>query len=350
MKRKLILAFVCMFIMVSAIGCGSNNSENLDSKKGEPTAAATPTVVPTKVPTQAPTQTPTPTVAPTKIPTQVPATKAPATKKPAVKPANIKLGSSWKQIHSEEYKYEFYAAGFNNKKQGVTVGYAGEIHYTKDGAKKWNNANNSSACLFGLDFATDQVVYTCGNQGNVTKSTDGGEFFELVSPFGDSEPEQCQVMSFCDENNGIIASDKRMAKTSDGGKTWTEITIPSNIVAIYMTAPDTFYFMDTSFSINKTSDGGTTWETTPTNLKGNYFTGIKSVALYVDAENAFTIFCTDMNLRELKSFSTIDNWGKIKENKVPKVKGVLYFYINHKGDTLTISNLNEKKIVILGKK
>ena len=134
MKRKLILAFVCMFIMVSAIGCGSNNSEKTDSKKGEPTTTATPTVAPTKVPTQAPTQTP--TVAPTKVPTQVPATKAPATKKPAVKPANIKLGSSWKQIHTEDNKTEFYAAGFNNKKQGITVGYAGEIHYTEDGAKK----------------------------------------------------------------------------------------------------------------------------------------------------------------------------------------------------------------------
>ncbi len=342
-----------MFILSSVIGCGNSNSKDSDTVKKVTSNEPANIIEPTK---EAATMTPAITATPapaTSAPTTTPlTTTTPATPKPSVKPANIKLGSSWKMIYSKDYPNAFYSAGFNDKKNGLTVGYGGVIYYTVDGGKNWESAVNSSACRFGLDYASDKVLYTCGNQGHITKSTNSGVDFASATSFGDSEPNQCRSLSFCDENNGIIASRKRMAITKDGAKSWTELTIPSELIALYMVSPDTFYYIDSTFNLYKTVDGGFTWESTPMNLPlgTDYFELSNSFSLFVDADNAFTVFCTQRSTRELKSYSTIDNWGTLKENKVPDINGVLTFYVNHKGNVVTICDLNEKKIHVVTKK
>lgn len=360
MKRKLVSIFVCMFLIVSVIGCGANNTNNKNEKEQQTNSNATKTTEPTKEAEPGTSVTATPVATAAATPTEVAATPNPTiapavvvSAPPSVKPADIKLGSSWKQMHTQEYKKnKYFAAGYNNKDNGLTVGYAGAVYYTENAGEKWSGAGNFSACRFGLDYANDKIIYTCGNKGDVTKSTNGGVTFNKVTSFGDSEPNQCRSLSFCDENNGIIASRERLAITNDGAETWKELDPPSDIVAIRMVAPDTFYIVDTEYSIFKTVDGGSTWEVTPMNLPEgkDYLNEGNNFALFVDADNAYTVFCVQRSTRELKSYSTIDNWGTCKENKVPKLTGVLTFYGNREGNLVTITNLHENTITVLGKK
>ncbi|HEX2953142.1 MAG TPA: hypothetical protein VHR47_04065, partial [Bacillota bacterium] len=44
---------------------------------------------------------------------------------------------AWKVAREIPIKHACSLAGFLNANQGITVGYAGEVHFTKDGGKSW---------------------------------------------------------------------------------------------------------------------------------------------------------------------------------------------------------------------
>ena len=196
------------------------------------------------------------------------------------------------------------------------------------------------------------MSYTCGNAGEVTKSTDGGKTYAQKTKFGDYVPDQCQMLSFCDENNGIIASYKRMAITSDGATTWTELKVPAKILCIYMVSTTEFYFIGHDLNLYRTVDGGSNWETITMNLpeKKNYILNPLNFALYVDGDNAYTIFCIPSSSRLVKSYSTIDNWATCKENTVPELPIFGKLYFNHEGSLLTINNATDSNCTVLKRK
>ncbi len=354
MKKSMIISLICILVMVGVLGCGSSKEEKKDSQKSETekeTIGATQSDVPLK--TVPATKVPEPTTVVTKAPevTQAPATTVPATKKPETNSKPVKLGSSWKVIEELKYTFPVYAMGFYNDKYAVTVGYGGEIHYTTDAGKNWPQATNKSYCRYGVDIVNDKVSYTCGNAGEVTKSEDGGKTYAQKAKFGDYVPDQCQMLSFCDENNGIIASYKRMAITNDGATTWTELKVPAKILCIYMVTTTEFYFIGSDLNLYKTVDGGSNWETIPMNLpEKNYVINPLNFALYVDGDNAYTIFCIPNTTRVIKSYSTIDNWATFKENTIPELPIFGKFYFNHDGKFLTINNPTDSACTVLKRK
>ncbi len=98
----------------------------------------------------------------------------------------------------------------------VVVGSKGDISLsTNDTVNKPSNATGN---LYGIAYASESVIYVCGDEGQVLKSINKGHTFSQAAKFGDAEPYQCQLLSFCDENNGIIASQKQIAVTNDGAK------------------------------------------------------------------------------------------------------------------------------------
>ena len=170
--------------------------------------------------------------------------------------------------------------------------------------------------------------------------------------FGDFEPNHCQLMSFCDENNGMIASGKRLAVTADGAATWNELDIPFEITAIRMVTQSEFYCIAKGLIMYKTADGGLTWESTPLNLPlGNeYIDFIQNFALSVDGKDEFTVFCVGLRDRELKSYSTIDGWKSCFENLIPEMyANVISLYLNPHGNILTVTDLDRNSITALKK-
>ena len=197
-----------------------------------------------------------------------------------------------------------------------------------------------------MEIVNGTTCYTCGNAGQITKSTDGGKTFERVTSFGGEVPNECKMMSFCDENTGIIASEKRLGLTVDGAATWTELTPPAELIAIRMLDAKTFLCVGNDFLLYKTADGGTTWSSVPLGLPlgREYSDKARDTMLFADGENAYTIYCLEKESMRLKSYSTTDNWTSCNENPLPELtlpEGVLY--LSPDGSILTLTDTKNDK-------
>lgn len=268
-------------------------------------------------------------------------------------PAVEAAASNWAVLTEKEYDFASYLIGYYHENLALSVGYNGEIHYMNAEAGDWPQADNTSLCRYGMDIIDETTIYTCGNGGHVTKSSDGGKTFTKVTNFGSSEPNQCSMLSFCDADNGIIASASDFAITADGGQVWKELEAPASIAAIRMVSPDEFYFIGQDFNFYKTTDGGTTWTGTPMNLPMSdaYSNNPRQFAFSVNGDNMYTIFCIEKNNKTVKSYSTADGWFSITENTLPEITGIgkSYFYLNHDGTVVTLTDSTAKKATAIKK-
>lgn len=257
----------------------------------------------------------------------------------------------WSVVHEQTYEFPVNFSAYHTSDFGLTVGYGGEIHSSTDGGANWPESTNDSACLFSLDFVDENIMYACGNQGKVTKSTDGGKSFSVVGVFTEASPCQGVDISFMDENNGIIAAQERMGITSDGGVTWTEVQQSNLIGGILMASPQEFYYIGSDYCLYKTMDSGSTWEKTPLNLplEKDYNISAQNFAIYKDGENAYTLYCTQKSTKLLKSYSTTDNCVTWSENAMPEVEGPALLYLNKEGNVLSYYGTSESLIKVLTK-
>lgn len=310
MRKKFIIVLVCTFITTVVVGCGGNAQLPKPTVKVTATATATPTE----------------------------------------KKSNVAVtGSSWELLLTGYSSDPLNNAVFHDLDNYIVVGPQGSISLSTNDTV--NKPLNATASLYGIAYATDSVIYVCGSQGQVLKSINKGHTFSQAAKFGDSEPYQCQLLSFCDENNGIIASQKQMAVTNDGAKKWTKVTVPSEILSIYMLSPNVFYYVDKSLNLQKTEDAGKTWSESPMEFyqKENTLKEIGKIALYVEKDNTYTIFCAqniDGKFGKLKCYSTADNWESFMINVIPNTSFQIdWININHTGDIATITNSSGYDII-----
>lgn len=184
------------------------------------------------------------------LPTQTPPAKTPATV----------MGSNWDVVLDMTITHPVNMVGFLDNNFGVTVGYAGEIHYSNDGGKTWPQAQNSSMCRFCLDIVDSQTIWSGGNGNHVRLSKDGGKTWTAVTDINLGGLHS--NISFVDDTTGWVATLYKLASTSDGGKTWKEITRPegsSGIAAISLRTPKDGYLLSPDGLLYITADGGATW-------------------------------------------------------------------------------------------
>lgn len=184
--------------------------------------------------------------------------KSPAETSPDQTPAAA--GSGWDVVLTMAISQPANMVGFLNEKQGITVGYAGEIHYTDDGGQTWPQAENNSLCRFCLDIVDSNIVWSGGNGNNVRMSNDGGKTWNAVTDI-DLGGAHTNI-SFVDNTTGWIASLNKLAATADGGKTWKELVVPdgaSGIAAICLRTPKDGYLLAHNGLFFITADGGATW-------------------------------------------------------------------------------------------
>lgn len=249
----------------------------------------------------------------------------------------------WSLQYETTFDYKAYSSAFQTKDLGLVVGYVGEVHTTTDGGVNWPQSDNQSSCMYSLDFVDSNIIFTCGNNGNVFKSTDGGKTFTTLGVFTEESPIKLYDISFLDENNGIIASQERMEITNDGGVTWTEVEQSKLIAGILMVSPMEFYYIGSDYCLYKTVDSGSTWEVIPLNLplEKDYNNSAQSFAIYKDGDNAFTLYCTQKSTKLLKSYSTTDNCATWTENAMPEVVGPAIINLNKEGNVLSYHNASK---------
>lgn len=153
-------------------------------------------------------------------------------------------------------------AGFLDESFGITVGSAGEVHYTTDGGETWPQADNASLCRFGLEIVDDKLAWHCGNGGHVRVSTDGGRTWQAVADYGPNEPKHCRFLSFLDAETGWAATPYQLGATADGGASWVDVALPEgiqDIAAIALRTSTDGYLLDVAGNLFVTEDGGESW-------------------------------------------------------------------------------------------
>ena len=243
--------------------------------------------------------------------------------------------------------------GFLNENFGITVGYAGEVHYTTDGGETWPKGTNQSLCRFGLDILNENLAWNCGNGANVRKTTDGGKTWQKVTDFGESRPNHCRYLSFLDENTGWIAAPKKLGSTTDGGQTWLTLTLPSDIkeiTAIDLLDKNTGYLVDTNNKLYITNDGGLTWTNKPINidnLNNLVWSTNESIIRFTDKDNGiFFYYGTDNKLKCSITKNSGDTW---EEQVMPDVHG-LGLFLTPDGKYLSVNAPSGEAITLLKQK
>jgi photosystem II stability/assembly factor-like uncharacterized protein len=260
---------------------------------------------------------------------------------------------TWKVTTTYETTFSKNVGGFLNKDYGITVGNSGEIHYTKDGSKTWEDSKNYSPCLFGLSIVNSKVAYACGNASYVVKITDGGESWNKVSNFGHLEPNHARYMSFVNENIGWIATQKEydysglkfmLGSTLDGGKTWLNVELPEEIeeiVAIYLTTAENGFILDSKSNLYITKDSGKSFSKQAISLPDTHFKSaeVPQVALHFSDDNNGLIVYEGNNLR-IAAARTCDGGKTWVNEPFPD----LYYgglYLSQDGKLLSLTRYGE---------
>lgn len=260
----------------------------------------------------------------------------------------------YEKVKTIEISQPTYIGGFNDLKYGITVGYAGEVHYSEDGGKTWPKGENTSYCRFGLDIVDKNISWNCGNSGHVRKTTDGGKTWVKVTDFGKSEPNQCRYLSFLDDTTGWIASPYILGATFDGGSTWETIILPddmADILAINLLNEKIGFIVDTNGSLYKTNNGGNSFTKVDLNL-GKFNNQIYSTNAFVfrfTDENTGTFFYYDEN-DSLKCIYTDDGGKSFTKKNIPKTDAFGPLYLSHDCKYLTVNSDLSTKLYIFKSK
>jgi photosystem II stability/assembly factor-like uncharacterized protein len=182
-------------------------------------------------------------------------------------PEAIPAGTWTRQ--AQEHPLEIVDFAITDPQHIWGVGVYGRVLRTTDGGTNWNpyNVNNVSAVLHSVDFADNQTGWTVGEGmsggGLVYKTTNGGEsWFQQNEPSGQRvfgvdaiSPEVVMVV-------GGGTSFTIARRSTDGGQTWQFMDVPLNdgiFLDIFFLDNTTGWIMGLDGGIAKTTDGGLTW-------------------------------------------------------------------------------------------
>lgn len=158
---------------------------------------------------------------------------------------------------------------------GVLVSSNGGLSWSIPTGTYQATANQFNFRLYEVWVVDSSNSYACGEYGTVIKSTNGGSTYNtctqlpagIIVPGGQPIVPTAYSLHFISATTGVVGCRNLVYKTTDGGTTWTSLTIipyvasnlPQNIVGIHMSADEqTIVACGTQYIIRST-DGGATW-------------------------------------------------------------------------------------------
>lgn len=165
-----------------------------------------------------------------------------------------------------------FADGAGSGKIWLGCNGGGSMLYSSNGGANWTNqATSHTSSIYDIDFINSTTGYIAGGNafgaiGQLSKTTDGGATWVMISLPSPFNTHQLNNVDFIDENTGWIfgglpfGSGITSAKTTDGGTTWTQQPNDAGLTSACggeMADVNTGWLV--SGSVFKTTNGGNLW-------------------------------------------------------------------------------------------
>ncbi|WP_221418020.1 PKD domain-containing protein, partial [Fulvivirga kasyanovii] len=187
----------------------------------------------------------------------------------------------------------------------VIAGTWGGIEISEDGGNTWSNTLEET--ITDIDLASDGTIYASDYSGNIYKSVDNGDTWNNILDGENnyrvelaSAPSDPNTLYAVAEGSNYVQVGY-FKKTTDGGSTWTDVTMPNYtnqdcsqssadftrgqaffdlILGVYPDNPD--HLIVGGIDLHRSLDGGATWQLI------SYWTG--GCADYVHADQHAMVF------------------------------------------------------------
>jgi photosystem II stability/assembly factor-like uncharacterized protein len=192
-------------------------------------------------------------------------------------------GTTWSFSNVAGFNYNYYGLSFVNAQTGWVSAAFGILSKTEDGGTTWTvQTPPTGAHVWSVNALTSTTAWCVGSSGMAGRTTNGGTTWIGGEPNppenNENGSEGIQEVQFVDANNGYFAAGQGWSsKSTDGGVTWTRMTIPTQAHMNHLHFPEvnTGWIVGNEGTIIKTSDAGATWTAqtsgTTNNLIGAYF-------------------------------------------------------------------------------
>ena len=189
---------------------------------------------------------------------------------------------------------------------------------------------------------------------NLSVSKDGGETWKAVK---DKKGGFGCLVAFADDKTGWLGFGNKFDMTTDGGETWTGLTLPENVsrvAAISLRSPSDGYLVDDKGILYITGDGGKTWTSISLGIDNPDIMGFvndgfvneipQAAVRFADADHGVVIIGIS-GKAGMTALHTDDGGRTWKEESLPvKLFGVPY--ISRDGKFVTINKWGEGTTVL----
>lgn len=174
-------------------------------------------------------------------------------------------------------------AAFADARNGLLVDAAGKLFATKDGGATWEARNLSLGQVRSAQFVTRQTAWAVSGDGRLYKSTDAGQTWATAPTAAgvnfSSIFFQNETLGWSQRNYGGAP----FAFTRDGGKTWTELALPSGVASLRQ-GEQVWVAVGSSGAAYVSTDAGATWNAVYTGTSANL-----SAVAFSDARNVWAV-------------------------------------------------------------
>lgn len=200
--------------------------------------------------------------------------------------------------------------GFADAKNGFMTDSFGKSYATKDGGMTWEVKSVGFSGARSVQFLNKQTGWLVGSDGRLYKSTDLGQSWTNVAT---AAGVSLAAVYFQNETLGWSQrySGAQFAYTRDGGKTWTEMTLPNGVNSLRL-GEQSWIAVGSTGGIYVSTDSGATWNAAYTGTTSNLFA--------VSFTDAKTVWAVGGEGTLLKSEDAGVKWTLVK---LPSSNGVL---------------------------
>ena len=130
-------------------------------------------------------------------------------------------GDNWQVLTTLSPFGDTYTTLYFLNDQYGWAAFGSSIYKTNGNSANWKKCNiTTTGTVMSIFAITPTIIFAGCNNGEVFKSTDGGENFALVKNFGGS---YFTDIHFVNEQTGYLSHGTKIYKTTDGGNSWIPV-------------------------------------------------------------------------------------------------------------------------------